>query len=269
MRKKKNRIEALRDSDGVLQKDMNEMKSIITNYFTSLFTSTRPNFTGESFTMIDRRVTSEMNDCLDSPFTQDEIITALKHMKACKSPGLDGLPALFYKRFWSTVGGDISSLVLDVLNGAPMPTDLNFTHVALIPKVKKPEDMKDLRPISLCNVSYKLISKVLANRLKKILPLIIKENQSAFVPGRLITDNILLSSEVFHFMNHNKAKKRGYMTLKLDMSKAYDRIEWDFLQTIMEKLGFSQRWISCIMKCVSTTSYQFMINGDLTNTVFP
>lgn len=85
--------------------------------------------------------------------------------------------------------------------------------------------MKDLRPISLCNVSYKLISKVLANRLKTILPTIIDENQSAFVPGRLITDNILLSSEVFHSMRLNQARKRGSMSLKLDMSKAYDRME--------------------------------------------
>lgn len=99
-------------------------------------------------------------------------------------------------------------------------------------------DMKDLRPISLCNVSYKLISKVLANRLRSILPSIIDENQSAFVPGRLISDNILLSSEVFHFMHHNQAKKRGYMALKLDMSKAYDRVEWDFLSSTMIKMGF-------------------------------
>lgn len=84
-----------------------------------------------------------------------------------------------------------------------MPNDLNHTFVVLIPKVRKPIDMKDLRPISLCNVSYKIISQVLANRLKKILPAIIDEHQSTFVPGRLITDNIILSSEVFHFMKHN------------------------------------------------------------------
>ena len=101
------------------------------------------------------------------------------------------------------------------------------------------------------------------------IPLIIEENQSAFVLGRLIMDNNLLSSDVFYFMNHNKAKKRGYMALKLDMSKAYDRIKWDFLQIIMSKFLFSQRWISCIMKCVSSTTYQFMVNGELTNTVIP
>lgn len=105
-----------------------------------------------------------------------------------------------------------------------MPADINYTHVALIPKIKNPSKMKDLRPISLCNVSYKLISKVLANRLKVILPDITDENQSAFVPGWLITDNILMSLEIFHHMRHNHAKKRGLMALKLDMSNAYDRL---------------------------------------------
>lgn len=106
-----------------------------------------------------------------------------------------------------------------------MPDRLNETHVVLIPKVKKPKEMKNLRPISLCNISYKLISKVMANRLKVLLPDIIDDNQSAFVPRRLITDNVLLASEVFHFMKTSPARKRGYMALKLDMSKAYDRIE--------------------------------------------
>jgi reverse transcriptase-like protein len=167
------------------------------------------------------------------------------------------------------VGEEICAVVLNFLTGGSMPADLNHTFVVLTPKVRKPVDMKELRPISLCNVSYKLISKVLANRLKKILPMIIDEHQSAFVPGRLITDNILLSSEVFHFMKNNQANKRGYMALKLDMSKAYDRVEWDFLRSVMTKMGFPSQWIERVMLCVSSVSYSFLVNGQPTNAILP
>jgi hypothetical protein len=98
----------------------------------------------------------------------------------------------------------------------------------LIPKVRRPEYVKELRPISLCNVVYKLVSKVLANRLKKILPEIISPSQSAFVPGRLTTDNILISYEITHFLQRRKKGKEGFAAIKLDMSKAYDRVEWRF-----------------------------------------
>lgn len=159
--------------------------------------------------------------------------------------------------------------MLNFLNAGHMPVDINYTHVALIPKVKNPSKMTDLRPISLCNVSYKLISKVLANRLKVILPDNIDENQSVFVPGRLITDNILLSSEIFHFMKHNQAKKRGLMALKLDISKAYDRMEWDFIACVMIKMGFPAIWIDRVMKCVTTVKYSFLVNGEATEILVP
>ena len=102
---------------------------------------------------------------------------------------------------------------------------LNHTHIVLIPKVKNPVKMSDFRPISLCNVIYKIITKMLTNRLKQILPQIIGLTQSAFVPRRLITDNVLVSYEALHTMHGRKKGKTWSLALKLDVSKAYDRME--------------------------------------------
>jgi len=119
-----------------------------------------------------------------------------------------------------------------------VPADWNNTNVVLIPKGKNPECIKDFRPISLCNIIYKIVSKILANRLKVFLGEIISQNQSAFVPGRLITDNVLIAYEVTHFIK-NKRNGDGYMAIKLDMSKAYDRVEQNFLKAmLLSNLGF-------------------------------
>lgn len=142
--------------------------------------------------------------------------------------------------------------VLHFLNGGGMPNNWNDTTVVLIPKTHNLEKWKDLRPISLCNVVYKIASKVLTNRLKRILPDIISQNQSAFVPGRLITDNILIAYELTHFLQNKRWGTDGYAAVKLDMSKAYDRVEWLFVQKMMEKLGFLERWIDLITKCISS-----------------
>ena len=135
--------------------------------------------------------------------------------------------------------------------------------------MKDPTNLAQFRPISLCNVLYKIASKVLSNRLKQILPEIISPNQSAFVPGRLITDNILLAYECTHYMQNKRRGKEGYAAVKLDMSKAYGRVEWGFLEMMMQKMGFDEEWIKKIMMCVSTVAYRFKVNGEYTEVLIP
>ena len=170
-------------------------------------------------------VTKDMNKSLSEEFTEDEVKVVLNQMTPLKSPGPDGMPPLFFQHYWDLVGKDITTYVLSFLNSASLPENLNHTFITLIPKVKNPKLVFDFRPISLCNVLYKIFSKVLANRLKKILPHIITEHQSAFTKDWLILDNILVAFEWLHCLQNHKSFKGGFMALKLDMSKAYECVE--------------------------------------------
>uniref|UniRef100_A0A803PBY7 Reverse transcriptase domain-containing protein n=1 Tax=Cannabis sativa TaxID=3483 RepID=A0A803PBY7_CANSA len=139
----------------------------------------------------------------------------------------------FYQKYWDVVGNDVICQVTNFFNSCSLPEGRNQTNIVLIPKKKHVTTMGDLRPISLCNVLYKVISKVLANRLKVVLPSVISENQSAFIPRRLISDNIMIAFEVMHYLKRKSKGMTGFMELKLDLSKAYDRIEWGFLKAMM------------------------------------
>lgn len=146
---------------------------------------------------------------------------------------------------------------------------INHTLVSLIPKIDNPTEVKHFRPISLGNVIYKIISKILVNRLKAVLDICISKNQAAFVPGRQILDNVVLLHEILHFLKNKRQGSQGFMALKLDMSKAYDRVEWRFLEEIMKKMGFCRKWVNWVMTCVSTVSYSFNINGEPKEYVLP
>lgn len=132
---------------------------------------------------------------------------------------------------------------LAILNNNLDPFFINNTHIVLIHKINNPKSTKDYRPASLCNLIFKLVTKTIANRLKHILPKIIHHTQSTFIPNRLITSNALVAFEIFHFSKNKRWGKTSCFTLKLDMTKAYDRVEWSFLEKMMEKMSFLAIWI--------------------------
>jgi hypothetical protein len=199
----------------------------------------------------------------------EEIEVALFQMAPLKAPGPDGLNACFFQYNWPPMREEVCNVILDIFQSGVMPPDLNMTHIALIPTVKKPTSVTEFCPISLCNVLYKLISKVLANRLKLLLPQIIAPAQSAFIPGRLISDNVLAAYETLHTMHTGMRGKKSFMAVKLDMSKAYDIVECGFLEAVMKWVGFSEWWIALIMMCTRIVKYSVIANWNTCGTITP
>ena len=188
--------------------------------------------------MVQPCINEEENSFLTTEYTAEEVHQAIKQMHPSKAPKLDGMPALFYQKYWSMLGQDVSRYCLNILNEGASLVNINKTHIILVPKTKDPRNIKLFRPISLCNVIYNIVSKVLVNRLKCVLPKCINESQSAFVLGRLITNNVLVAYELIHTLKLKKRGKKGALALKLDMSKAYDQVEWHFIDKMMHKWGF-------------------------------
>lgn len=156
------------------------------------------------------KVSPEMNAYMSQPYTEEEITEALAQMCPTKAPGPDGLPAAFYQKHWKSVKEGVISTCLHILNNTGTIAPLNHTYIALIPKCAKPRKVTEFRPISLCNVIYRIIAKTVAKRLKTILHNVIDASQSAFIPNRLITDNIIVGYECLHKIRHSKGKKKDW-----------------------------------------------------------
>lgn len=226
--KSRNLISSLTNENGVSITDTGEMEGLAVEYFTNLFSS-QSAYSGhhfeEALNLVPRRVTEEMNAKLVEPYSEGEIKRALFQMCPTKAPGIDGFSALFFQKYWNVVKVRVLQTCIAILNGDTIDSKLNETLLVLVPKVKTPQKMEDYIPISLCNVVMKIVTKTLANRLKDFLPALISENQSGFIKGRSITYNFLIAHEVLHSLKTKNNRKNGFMALKLDMSKAYGRIE--------------------------------------------
>lgn len=203
--------------------------------FQKKFCSSNPPDLESLFEGFEAKVTDQMNRVLTAPITNDEIKRAAFGIKGSSAPREDGLTGIFYQRFWHIVGPSLSEKVRGFFQSATIPPGWNHTQLCLLHKIIKPTRMKYMRPISLCSVHYKIILKILSERLKRLLPLIISDTQGAFVLGRSIRDNILVAHEMVHSLRTNDMVSEHFMAIKTDTSKAYDRVEWKFLEILMEK----------------------------------
>lgn len=198
---------------------------------------------------------------MNEPFTMDEIKDALFSMSPYKAARLNGYHAGFYKKAWDSVGDSLYSQTMDYLGSGSMKKGVNDIMVTLVPKVSNPTTVVQFRPISLCNVCYKVITKALTNKIKPIMRELIRREQSSFVPGRQITDNVIIYQEVLHSMRKKKRKK-GIMVLKVDLEKAYDRLSWSFIQDTLEDIGFCEEWMRNVMGCITTANLAVLWNGE-------
>lgn len=257
-----NSIPVIEDSQGggVVYEEK-DITHVISEYFRGIFTSNSNDPFTQIHGLIKSRVTPKMNRMLTSIPSDSEIPEATASINGGKAPGPDGFSATFYQSYWHIIGPDVIRDIRGFFTSSFLHPQQNETHIRLIPKITSPRSVADYRPIALCNTHYKIIAKILTRRLKPLLPLLISQTQSAFVTGRSITDNVLITHETLHFLRTSEATKFCSMVVKTHMSKAYDRIEWSFVKEVLHLLGFDPIWINWIMCCIVSVSYSFLING--------
>lgn len=178
-----------------------------------------------------------------------------------KALGPDGFTAEFFTSSWDLVGADVLAAVQDFFVSFNLPRQINATVVALIPKIPGASSLSDFRPISLCNTVYKVISRILARRLQLITPEAVQGNQVGFVKGRLLCENVLLASELVANFNNEGNVTRG--CLQIDISKAYDNMDWRHIVNTLHAFELPLRLTAWLEKCISSPHYSIAVNGEL------
>jgi hypothetical protein len=208
-----------------------------------------------------RKLTSIQQSDLESEVSNEEIKRAVWDCGIDKSPGPDGFTFGFYRHFWKLIENDVVAAVKHFFQSGSIPKGCNSSFIALIPKIPDAKMVKDFRPISLIGSLYKIIAKILANRLVMVLGDIVNEVQSAFVADREILDGPFILNELFQWC---KSKKKHSFIFKVDFEKAYDSVRWDYLDDVLKKFGFGERWCGWIQECLRSSWGSVIVNGSPT-----
>ncbi|XP_019164608.1 PREDICTED: uncharacterized protein LOC109160818 [Ipomoea nil] len=261
IRRNKNRVRFLK-IQGSWSDNPASLAYHITSFFSSLF-STGNQVSSDMMVPIadSHRLSRLEQNSLVKIATSEEVKKAVFGMKRFGSPGPDGIPAAFYQNFWEEIGAAITILVNRAFYTGSVPLSILQAFVTLIPKKEVPETAADFRPITLLNVGFKVISKVLVNRLRPIMCRIIGPHQNSFLPGRSTLDNVILTQEVIHTMNKRKCRK-GLMVVKVDLQKAYDSVDWAFLKDTLEGFGFPAQLVQLILFSLENSNISILWNGE-------
>ncbi|KAL5578952.1 hypothetical protein UlMin_011394 [Ulmus minor] len=262
LRRKRNRIDAVKDDNGVWLQSRDQIGRAFLAKFQCIYSEDTTPSDLDLNQWVNNSISEEQNVRLVAIPDHEEIRRVVFNMGNFKAPGPDGMTSLFYKSYWQTVGGDVIALVQDFFRSNRLLPELNYSNIVLIPKTDKPTSMNHYRPISVCNLVYKVIAKLLADRIKPLLQDLICPTQGAFVSGRSIHDNSVIIQEVIHSMK-KKSGQVGYVAMKIDLQKAYDRLNWEFLFAVLKAFGFHDRWIGWVRSCVSSVSMNLLLNGSV------
>lgn len=262
-RQNRNKIRAICSGDGSWLYDPGEIASSGVQFFSSLLGSAGDLVSsGHSLRdFIGPSLSADLISELQAPFSSADIQASMFSLHPNKAPGPDGFNGFFFQQTWHIVGPDVVQAVQEFFSSSVLLKASNATILALIPKIPNAAHWKDFRPISCCNTVYKCITKLLAARLKKTLPSLINVAQAAFIPGRHISDNILLAQELVRGYDSSSSSPR--CAFKVDLMKAFDSVRWDFLWDCLALFGFPAKFIGWVRACVSSPSYSLSLNGEL------
>ena len=243
--------------DGLLYEDESVVCSQVVQFYQDLYTETdtwRPTMDGLDFSCIgeDDRLS------LEREFLKEEVTQVLAEMEGDKAPGLDGFTMAFFHKCWRVVKADVMAVFKHFHRYSVFEKSINTSFLSLIPKISNAVNIKDFWPISLVGSIYKLLFKVLANRLRVVLDNLISETQNSFAGGRQILDSVLIANECFD----SRLKCDSHVVCKLDIENAYDHVNWDALLYLLNRMGFGLKWREWIKACISTVRFSVLVNGS-------
>lgn len=256
-----NNIPFIQNQEGAKVEKHEEIEEVLLNYFQQVHhepMEDRQHAIRKIIRNVPKLIKEEHNELLMRPILLQEVDEAMSQLKEGKAPGPDGFTTTFFHAFWDMIKMEVWQIVEESRALRWLLPSLKSTFITLIPKEEDSITPDKFRPIALCNVIYKVISKVIANRLKSLLPLLISSEQSRYVEGRQIMDGILLTHKIIHSLKHSK---QAGMLLKLDLSKAFDKLSWTYIQHMLKAFGFCSMWIRWILSLITSTHFSILVNG--------